>query len=83
MASGSKVTPTLNLDTSPNDESDNDDDNETFLHEMGIVYASLHGNNDARAKVKHFVIMVKQHMPWDGLNGGRTRCWRIREREAY
>jgi hypothetical protein len=29
-----------------------------------------------------FVIMVKQHMPWDGLNGGRTRCWRIRKRGA-
>jgi hypothetical protein len=28
------------------------------------------------------VIVVKQHMPWDGLNGGRTRCWRIRERGA-
>jgi hypothetical protein len=26
------------------------------------------------------VVVVKQHMPWDGLNGGRTRCWRIRER---
>jgi hypothetical protein len=26
------------------------------------------------------VIVVKQHMPWDGLNGGQTRCWRIRER---
>jgi hypothetical protein len=20
------------------------------------------------------VVVVKQHMPWDGLNGGRTRC---------
>jgi hypothetical protein len=54
MASGSKVTPTLNPDTSPYDESDDDDDdddddNEAFLHVMGIVYASLHGNNDARA----------------------------------
>jgi hypothetical protein len=26
------------------------------------------------------VIIVKQHIPWDGLNGGRTRCWGIRER---
>jgi hypothetical protein len=26
------------------------------------------------------VVVVKQHMPWDGLNGGRTRCWWIRER---
>jgi hypothetical protein len=26
------------------------------------------------------VVVVKQHMPWDGLYGGRTRCWRIRER---
>jgi hypothetical protein len=28
-------------------------------------------------------IVVKQHMPWDGLNGDRIRCWRIQEREAY
>jgi hypothetical protein len=28
------------------------------------------------------VVVVKQHMPWDGLNGGQTRCWRIRERGA-
>jgi hypothetical protein len=41
MVSGSKVTPTLNPDTSPYDESDDDDDNEAFLHEMGIVYASI------------------------------------------
>jgi hypothetical protein len=26
------------------------------------------------------VIMVKQHMPWDGLSRGRTKHWRIRER---
>jgi hypothetical protein len=38
MASGSKVTRTLNPNTSPYDESDDDDDNEAFLHEMGIVY---------------------------------------------
>jgi hypothetical protein len=29
------------------------------------------------------VIVVKQHMPRDGLNGSQTRCWRIREREAH
>jgi hypothetical protein len=52
MECWSKVTTTLNPDTSPNDESDNDDDNEAFLHEMRIVYASLRGNNNARAKVK-------------------------------
>jgi hypothetical protein len=28
------------------------------------------------------VVVVKQHMSWDGLNGGRTRCWRIRVRGA-
>jgi hypothetical protein len=26
------------------------------------------------------VVVVKQYMPWDGLNRGRTRYWRIRER---
>jgi hypothetical protein len=63
MASGSKVTPTLTPDTSPNDESDDDidDDNEAFLHEMGIVYFSLWGNNDARAKVKHLIETLFEH----------------------
>jgi archaellum component FlaC len=63
MASGSKVTPTLTPDTSTNDESDDDidDDNEAFLHEMGIVYASLWGNNDARAKVKHLMETLFEH----------------------
>jgi hypothetical protein len=51
----------LNPDTSPNDESDNDDDDEAFLHEMGIVYASLHDNNDARAKVKHLMETLFEH----------------------
>jgi hypothetical protein len=63
MASGSKVTPTLNPDTSHNDESDDDvdDDNEAFLHELGIVYASLRGNNDARAKVEHLMETLFEH----------------------
>jgi hypothetical protein len=63
MASGSKVTPTLNRDTSPNDESDDDidDDNEAFLHDMGIVYASLCGNNDARAKFKNLMETLFEH----------------------
>jgi hypothetical protein len=26
------------------------------------------------------VVVVKQHIPWDGLNGVRARCWWIRER---
>ena len=59
MARGSKVTPTLNPNISLNDESDDDDndddedDNNAFLHEMGIVYASLRGNNNARASVEY------------------------------
>jgi hypothetical protein len=64
MASGSKVTHTLNSNTSPFDESDdddNDDDNEAFLHEMGIVYASLRGNNDACAKVEHLMETLFEH----------------------
>jgi hypothetical protein len=61
MASGSKVTPTLYLNTSPYDESDDDDDNEAFLHEMGIIYASLHGNNDAHAKFKHLMETLFEH----------------------
>jgi hypothetical protein len=57
----------LTPDTSTNDESDDesdddiDDDNEAFLYEMGIVYASLWGNNDARAKVKHLMETLFEH----------------------
>jgi hypothetical protein len=62
MASGSNVTPTLNPNTSPNDESDNDDDdNEAFLHDIGIVYASLRGNDNAHAKVKHLMETLFEH----------------------
>jgi hypothetical protein len=63
MASGSKVTPTLNPNTSPYEESDGNDDDDTkaFLHDMGIVYASLCGNNDARAKVKHLMETLFEH----------------------
>jgi hypothetical protein len=39
-------------------------------------------DNHGRRNQIAAVIVVKQHMPWDGLNGGRTRCWRIRERGA-
>ena len=59
MANGLKVTPTLNPDMSSNDESDDDDDNDndeewdSLLQEMGIVYASLRGNKEAHASLKH------------------------------
>ena len=60
MARGSKVTPTLNPNTSSNDESDNDDDDDdedeeynSLLQEMGMVYASLRGNKEARARLEH------------------------------
>ncbi|KAK1598496.1 hypothetical protein QYE76_048264 [Lolium multiflorum] len=45
MANGSKVSPTLTPNTSSNDESDdgdNDEEYNTLLHDMGMVYASLH-----------------------------------------
>ncbi|KAK1677045.1 hypothetical protein QYE76_037893 [Lolium multiflorum] len=45
MANGSKVSPTLTPNTSSNDESDDDDNYEeynTLLHDMGMVYTSLH-----------------------------------------
>jgi hypothetical protein len=62
MERGSKVTPTLNPDTSPNDEGDDDDDdNEAFLHELGIVYASLRGNDNARAKIEHLMETLFGH----------------------
>src|SRR5664279_4070970 len=52
MARGSKVTPTLNPNISRNDESDDDDEeiDDNFMHELGMVYASLRGNTNARAK---------------------------------
>jgi hypothetical protein len=61
MESGSKVNPTLNPDTSSNESDDDDNDNEAFLHEMGIVYSSLHGNNDACAKVEHLMETFFKH----------------------
>ena len=71
MARGSKVTPTLNPNISPNDESDDDadgedvdgkdDDNNAFLHGMGIVYASLRGNNNACVKIEYLMDTVFKH----------------------
>ncbi|KAK1647252.1 hypothetical protein QYE76_065057 [Lolium multiflorum] len=45
MANGSKVSPTLTPNTSSNDESDDDDNDEEYnilVHNMAMVYASLH-----------------------------------------
>ena len=56
MANGSKVSPTLTPNTSSNDESDDDDNDEeynTLVHNMAMVYASLHGNKEARANLEH------------------------------
>jgi hypothetical protein len=56
MVNGSKVSPTFTPNTSSNDESDDDDNDEeynTLLHDMGMVYASLHGNKEARANLEH------------------------------
>jgi chromosome segregation ATPase len=58
MARESKVSPTLTTNTSSNDD-DNDDDNDNdneynnLLREMGLVYASLCGNKEARASLEH------------------------------
>ena len=64
MERGSKVNPTLKPNTSPNDESDDQDEEDAFnafLHEMGIVYASLRGNANARAKFKYFMDTLYKH----------------------
>ncbi|KAK1620416.1 hypothetical protein QYE76_025933 [Lolium multiflorum] len=45
MANGSKVSPTLTPNTSSNDENDDDDNDEKYnilVHNMAMVYASLH-----------------------------------------
>jgi hypothetical protein len=56
MANRLKVSSTLNPNTYPNDECDDEeDDNKAFLYEMEIVYASLRGNANARFKVEHFM----------------------------
>jgi hypothetical protein len=58
MARESKVSPTLTTNTSSNDD-DNDDDNDNhneynnLLRDMGLVYASLCGNKEARASLEH------------------------------
>jgi hypothetical protein len=39
-----------------------------------------HGEPAVDGPASECVVVVKQHMPWDGLNGGRTGCWWIRER---
>jgi hypothetical protein len=43
-------------------------------------YALMKKSDDKFEWTEEDVVVVKQHMPWDGLNGGRTRCWWIRER---
>jgi hypothetical protein len=50
----------LNPDTSPCYDDDGDD-NEAFLHEMGIVYAYIHDNDNARAKVEHLMGTLFEH----------------------
>jgi hypothetical protein len=58
MARESKVSPTLTSKTSSNDD-DNDDDNDNdneynnLLCDMGLVYASLCENKEARASLEH------------------------------
>jgi hypothetical protein len=52
MARGSKVSPTLTPNTSSNDD-DNDDEYNNLLREMGLVYASLRGNKEARSSLDH------------------------------
>ena len=58
MARGSKVTPTLNPNISHNYESEDDNDEDehnSFMHEMDMVYASLDGNKDARANLEYLM----------------------------
>jgi hypothetical protein len=60
MAKESKVSPTLHS----NDESDDDDDkdvNEELFNEIQFVYASLHGNDNARAIVKSLMVTLCDH----------------------
>ncbi|KAK1652363.1 hypothetical protein QYE76_070168 [Lolium multiflorum] len=42
MAKGSKVSPTLTPNTSYDDDDDNDEEYNTLVHNMAMVYASLH-----------------------------------------
>jgi hypothetical protein len=63
MAKGSKVTPTSHSNITPNEESDDEDDsdderNMSFLREMAVIYHSLRGNNNARAKFENLLDTV-------------------------
>jgi hypothetical protein len=59
MARGSKVSPTLTPNTSSNDD-DNDDEYNNLLREMGLVYASLRGNKEARSSLEHFLETMRR-----------------------
>ena len=62
MARGSKVTPNLDPNMSHNDESDDDEDiDDAFMHELGMVYASLRGNNNARAKFEYLMDTIVEN----------------------
>ena len=62
MARGSKVTPNLDPNISHNDESDDDEEiDDAFMHELGMVYASLHGNNNARAKFEYLMDTIVEN----------------------
>src|SRR5664279_3304339 len=63
VARGSKVTPTLNPNISRNDESDDDEEeiDDNFMHELGMVYASLHGNTNARAKFEFLMDTIVEN----------------------
>jgi hypothetical protein len=76
MARESKVSPTLTTNTSSNDDdndddNDNDNENNNLLCEMGLVYASLFGNKEARASLEHSM---------ETMNGYKET---IRELESY
>jgi hypothetical protein len=50
---------------------------ETYQQPMKSRAMAGHGAFPAASSV----IVVKQHMPWDGLSWGQTKYWRIWERE--
>jgi hypothetical protein len=64
----------------PTEEQDKDLHEEEGAPPSSPVISTATNSSQDQDQPTHDVVVVKQHMPWDGLNGGRTRYWRIRVR---
>ena len=51
----------MDPNTSSNDEDDEDEEYNSLLQEMGMVYASLRGNKEARASLEHSMETINKY----------------------